>query len=68
MTTPPADAQPQPPTGEDPPGGQPPVDVLALDLAGLRTVEHPLLRAVLDDLRDGAAEPGEMLWGYGSAF
>ncbi|MFI2430913.1 FxSxx-COOH cyclophane-containing RiPP peptide [Streptomyces sp. NPDC018693] len=43
-------------------------DVLGLSLADLRTVEHPVLREVLEDLRERAAQPGEMLWGYGSAF
>lgn len=47
---------------------EPVTDVLALSLAELRTVEHPVLREVLDDLREHAARPGEMLWGYASAF
>jgi FXSXX-COOH protein len=47
---------------------EPPADLLALNLAELRTIRNPLLREVLDDLRERAAQPGEMLWGYGSAF
>jgi FXSXX-COOH protein len=55
-------------TSAGPTPDEPPADILALNLAELRTVRHPLLREVLDDLRERAAQPGEMLWGYGSAF
>lgn len=47
---------------------EPFADVLALSLTELRTIRHPVLSEVLDDLRERAAQPGEMLWGYGSAF
>ncbi|MFF9159829.1 FxSxx-COOH cyclophane-containing RiPP peptide [Streptomyces longwoodensis] len=47
---------------------EPFADVLALSLTELRTTRHPVLSEVLDDLRERAAQPGEMLWGYGSAF
>lgn len=42
-------------------------DVLSLDLATLRTVEHPVLAAVLDDLHGRVAQPQEMLWAFNSA-
>jgi FXSXX-COOH protein len=61
------------PTG---PGPQEPVssvseeplpDVLELGLAELRTVTHPVLREVLESLRERAARPSEMLWGFGQS-
>ncbi|MEU5597197.1 FxSxx-COOH cyclophane-containing RiPP peptide [Streptomyces sp. NPDC020298] len=52
----------------EPGPGEPLPDVLAMDLAELRTIEHPVLHEVLADLRERAAQPGEMLWGFGSAF
>lgn len=52
----------------EPGRGEPLPDVLAMDLAGLRTVRHPVLAEVLEDLRERAAQPGEMLWGYNSSF
>ncbi|ALV33602.1 FxSxx-COOH cyclophane-containing RiPP peptide [Streptomyces sp. CdTB01] len=55
-------------SAEQPAPDEPVTDVLALNLTELRTVAHPVLREVLDDLRERAARPGEMLWGYGSAF
>ncbi|MFF5721577.1 FxSxx-COOH cyclophane-containing RiPP peptide [Streptomyces buecherae] len=42
-------------------------DVLGLDLATLRTLEHPVLDEVLGDLRDRVAQPREMLWAFNSA-
>ncbi|MET8944809.1 FxSxx-COOH cyclophane-containing RiPP peptide [Streptomyces sp. NPDC004542] len=48
--------------------GEPLPDVLAMSLAELRTVRHAVLREVLEDLRERAAQPGEMLWGFGSSF
>ncbi|WP_229877691.1 FxSxx-COOH cyclophane-containing RiPP peptide [Streptomyces bluensis] len=48
---------------------QPPLpDLLELDLAELRTIQHPVLREVLEDLRERAARPSEMLWGFNNAF
>ncbi|MEU6554581.1 FxSxx-COOH cyclophane-containing RiPP peptide [Streptomyces sp. NPDC046915] len=47
---------------------EPMPDVLAMNLTELRTVRHAVLREVLEDLRERAAQPGEMLWGFGSAF
>ncbi|MGW7257200.1 FxSxx-COOH cyclophane-containing RiPP peptide [Streptomyces sp. NPDC054834] len=52
----------------EPGRGEPLPDVLAMDLAELRTVQHPVLREVLEDLRERAAQPGEMLWGFNSSF
>ncbi|PKT70549.1 FXSXX-COOH protein [Streptomyces populi] len=43
-------------------------DLLDLDLAQLRTVQHPVLDEVLADLRARSAEPSEMLWGFNNAF
>ncbi|MFE9608896.1 FxSxx-COOH cyclophane-containing RiPP peptide [Streptomyces sp. NPDC006012] len=39
-------------------------DLLDLDLEKLRTIEHPVLREVLDELRERAERPNEMLWGF----
>lgn len=47
---------------------EPLLDVLAMNLAELRTVRHSVLREVLEDLRERAAQPGEMLWGFSSSF
>lgn len=43
-------------------------DLLGLDLAELRTLDHPVLTEVLERLRTRAHEPTEMLWGFNSAF
>ncbi|MEU8673435.1 FxSxx-COOH cyclophane-containing RiPP peptide [Streptomyces sp. NPDC048560] len=43
-------------------------DLLGLDLATLRTLEHPVLSAVLADLRGRSEQPRETLWGFNSAF
>lgn len=44
-------------------------DVLSLDLESLRTVDHPVLAAVVSDLRDRIASPGgEALWGFDNAM
>ncbi|WP_217167626.1 FxSxx-COOH cyclophane-containing RiPP peptide [Streptomyces sp. AC512_CC834] len=51
------------------PGGEEPLpDLLELDLAELGTIEHPVLREVLGELRARAAEPSEMLWGFDNSF
>ncbi|MFF7156199.1 FxSxx-COOH cyclophane-containing RiPP peptide [Streptomyces sp. NPDC008139] len=43
------------------------IDLLGLDLESLRTVEHPVLSALVSDLRARAAGPGgEALWGFES--
>jgi FXSXX-COOH protein len=51
-----------------PHGAEPPPDLLTLDLAELGSIEHPVLREVLGELRARAAEPSEMLWGFDSSF
>jgi FXSXX-COOH protein len=48
------------------PGALP--DLLGLDLEALRTLDHPVLSAVVADLRDRAEQPREMLWGFTNAF
>lgn len=47
-----------------PPGAEPLPDLLELDLAELRTLDHPVLDEVLADLRERAGRPSEMLWGF----
>ncbi|MFU0243437.1 FxSxx-COOH cyclophane-containing RiPP peptide [Streptomyces scabiei] len=48
--------------------GEPLPDLLELDLAQLGTLDHPVLREVLGELRARAAEPSEMLWGFDNSF
>ncbi|MCQ4200333.1 FxSxx-COOH protein [Streptomyces coelicoflavus] len=55
-------------TGAGQPAGEPLPDLLELDLAQLGTIEHPVLREVLGELRARAAEPSEMLWGFDNSF
>ncbi|MGW4905890.1 FxSxx-COOH cyclophane-containing RiPP peptide [Streptomyces sp. NPDC004270] len=43
-------------------------ELLDLDLEELRTIQHPVLREVLDELRERAERPSEMLWGFNSAM
>lgn len=43
-------------------------DLLGLDLAALRTLDHPVLSAVVADLRGRAEQPRDTLWGFDSAF
>jgi len=43
-------------------------DLLGLDLAILRTMDHPVLAEVVADLRGRAEQPKEMLWGFTNAF
>lgn len=44
-------------------------DVLGLDLESLRTVEHPVLAALVSDLRRRvAASGGETLWGFDNSM
>ncbi|WP_405684602.1 FxSxx-COOH cyclophane-containing RiPP peptide [Streptomyces sp. NBC_00057] len=43
-------------------------DLLGLDLEVLRTLDHPVLSAVVADLRGRAEQPREMLWGFTNAF
>ncbi|MEW2519270.1 FxSxx-COOH cyclophane-containing RiPP peptide [Actinacidiphila alni] len=45
----------------------PGIDLLGMDLESLRTVEHPVLAALVSDLRERAAGAGgEALWGFES--
>ncbi|MDQ0959202.1 FXSXX-COOH protein [Streptomyces sp. B4I13] len=44
--------------------GEPLPDLLALDLAELRTIGHPVLREVVEDLRERAGRSSETLWGF----
>lgn len=40
-------------------------DLLGMDLEDLRTVDHPVLAALVDDLRRRVAAPGsEAMWGF----
>ncbi|NEB91547.1 FxSxx-COOH cyclophane-containing RiPP peptide [Streptomyces bauhiniae] len=43
-------------------------DLLALDLEDLRTLDHPVLREVLDTLTERARKPAEMLWGFNNCL
>ncbi|WP_316783795.1 FxSxx-COOH cyclophane-containing RiPP peptide [Streptomyces sasae] len=43
-------------------------ELLDLDLEELRTLQHPVLRAVLEELRERAERPSEMLWGFNQAM
>lgn len=47
---------------------QPLPDLLGLGLAELRELRHPVLDEVLADLRERAARPSEMLWGFNNAM
>lgn len=63
-----AELAPQPPAqppAQDEPQPVPDVDLLAMDLAALRTTEHPVLAELLADLRQRVAAPGsETLWAF----
>ena len=48
----------------EPGAGEPLPDLLALDLAELRTIGHPVLREVVEDLRERAERSSETLWGF----
>ncbi|MFI0900056.1 FxSxx-COOH cyclophane-containing RiPP peptide [Streptomyces sp. NPDC020983] len=53
----------------DPHDPEPAPDVLALDLESLRTVDHPVLAALVEDLRERVAAPGGgALWGFDNAM
>ncbi|MFE2068339.1 FXSXX-COOH protein [Streptomyces sp. Ag109_O5-1] len=43
-------------------------ELLDLDLEELRTAQHPVLREVLEGLRERAERPSEMLWGFNNAM
>ncbi|MFI6459520.1 FxSxx-COOH cyclophane-containing RiPP peptide [Streptomyces sp. STR69] len=67
-----AESEASTPDGEEPSPGHPRdaelPDLLAMGLAELRTVQHPILAEVLADLRERATDPDEMLWGFNNAF
>ena len=52
----------------EPGAGGPLPDLLALDLAELRTIGHPVLREVVEDLRERAGRSSETLWGFDSVL
>ncbi|WTN46587.1 FxSxx-COOH protein [Streptomyces sp. NBC_00631] len=56
------------PVADGPSAGEPLPDLLGLDLEELRTVQHPVLRDVLEGLRERAERPSEMLWGFNNAL
>ncbi|MGS2590373.1 FxSxx-COOH cyclophane-containing RiPP peptide [Streptomyces hebeiensis] len=58
------------PAGAPVPAGDtgPLPDLLELDLATLRTLDHPVLAEVVAELRARAEQPREMLWGFNNAF
>ncbi|WP_436738892.1 FxSxx-COOH cyclophane-containing RiPP peptide [Streptomyces sp. BBFR102] len=43
-------------------------DLLDLDLESLRTLDHPVLTELLDDLRDRTSAPGETVWTFDNSF
>ncbi|UXY29878.1 FxSxx-COOH cyclophane-containing RiPP peptide [Streptomyces sp. HUAS TT20] len=43
-------------------------DLSELSLPELRTIQHPVLREVVEDLRERSTRPSEMLWGFNSAL
>ncbi|MEW2049244.1 FxSxx-COOH cyclophane-containing RiPP peptide [Streptomyces sp. NPDC051445] len=55
-------------TPEDAGVVEPLPDLLAVDLAELGTIEHPVLREVLGELTERAARPSEMLWGFNNSL
>ncbi|MEU6813519.1 FxSxx-COOH cyclophane-containing RiPP peptide [Streptomyces sp. NPDC046860] len=48
--------------------GEPLPDLLAMDLEELRTLDHPVLREVLETLTERARQPAEMLWGFNNCL
>ncbi|WP_328916013.1 MULTISPECIES: FxSxx-COOH cyclophane-containing RiPP peptide [unclassified Streptomyces] len=52
----------------DSPGGQD-LDLLGMDLESLRTADHPVLAALVSDLRERVTAPGaEALWGFDNSM
>jgi FXSXX-COOH protein len=43
-------------------------DLLGLSLAELRRLDHPVLSAVLDELRARVVRPGETLWDFNQSI
>ncbi|WP_327317792.1 FxSxx-COOH cyclophane-containing RiPP peptide [Streptomyces sp. NBC_01235] len=48
--------------------GEPLPDLLTLDLAELGTIGHPVLREVVEELRDRAGRSSETMWGFDSVL
>lgn len=48
--------------------GEPLPDLLSLDLAELGTIGHPVLREVVEELRDRAGRSSETMWGFDSVL
>lgn len=56
-------------SGEGGATGRPGFDLLDMDLETLRTVEHPVLSALVEDLQQRIATPGgEALWGFDNSM
>ncbi|SCD94464.1 FXSXX-COOH protein, partial [Streptomyces sp. DvalAA-14] len=54
--------------GEFGDGAGPEVDLLGMDLESLRTVTHPVLAELVEELRERVAgSGGESLWGHDSS-
>jgi FXSXX-COOH protein len=52
-----------------PAADQPALDLQSMDLETLRTVRHPVLAALVADLRERVAAPGsEALWGFDNSM
>lgn len=48
--------------------GEAGIDLLGMDLEALRTTEHPVLSALVDDLRERIAAPeGVALWAFNNS-
>ncbi|MER5440069.1 FxSxx-COOH cyclophane-containing RiPP peptide [Streptomyces sp. NPDC002790] len=52
--------------GPEPEGPLP--DLTTLALKDLTSIQHPVLREVLAELRERAGHPGETLWGWNNSF
>lgn len=48
--------------------GEPLPDLLSLSLEELRTIEHPVLQGVVDEVQDREGRSQWMLWGFDSVL
>ncbi|MFD9395560.1 FXSXX-COOH protein [Streptomyces sp. NPDC060000] len=48
--------------------GDPLPDLLSLGLTELGTISHPVLRELVEELRERAGQTSEPLWGFASAL
>lgn len=63
------ETEPHDGTTDAPETDAPALDLLGMDLETLRTVEHPVLAALVGDLRERIAAPGgEALWGFDNSM